>query len=121
MSRTITAPRGARPCGRARSPQPLLSRSGFGQAYPAKPVTVIIPFGAGGTTDLVGRIICEKLTQRLGQGLRHREPGRRRRAIPAWRRLSHAAPRRLHHRHDDAFDARDQPQPLQGKVALQTV
>ncbi|CAN7376303.1 tripartite tricarboxylate transporter substrate binding protein [Bosea sp. LjRoot90] len=46
---------------------PFASRSSFGQAYPTKPVTVIIPFGAGGTTDLVGRIICEKLTQRLGK------------------------------------------------------
>ncbi|MFM9616290.1 hypothetical protein ACKI18_48490, partial [Streptomyces niveiscabiei] len=46
---------------------PLVSRGSFGQAYPAKPVTVIIPFGAGGTTDLVGRIICEKLTQKLGK------------------------------------------------------
>ncbi|WID97563.1 tripartite tricarboxylate transporter substrate binding protein [Bosea vestrisii] len=46
---------------------PLVSRRSFGQAYPTKPVTVIVPFGAGGTTDLVGRIICEKLTQRLGK------------------------------------------------------
>ncbi|PZN96420.1 MAG: hypothetical protein DCF30_17670 [Hyphomicrobiales bacterium] len=46
---------------------PLVSRSGFGQSYPVKPVTVIVPFGAGGTTDLVGRIICEKLTQKMGK------------------------------------------------------
>jgi tripartite-type tricarboxylate transporter receptor subunit TctC len=46
---------------------PLVSRSGFGQGYPAKPVTVIVPFGAGGTTDLVARIVCEKLTQKMGK------------------------------------------------------
>lgn len=46
---------------------PFLAKSGFGQSYPAKPVTVIVPFGAGGTTDLIGRIICEKLSQRLGK------------------------------------------------------
>lgn len=47
---------------------PLAARSGFAQSYPAKPVTVIVPFGAGGTTDLIGRIICEKLAQRMGRG-----------------------------------------------------
>ncbi|MCU4182481.1 Bug family tripartite tricarboxylate transporter substrate binding protein [Bosea sp. BH3] len=46
---------------------PFTARSGFGQSYPAKPVTVIIPFGAGGTTDLIGRIVCEKLSQRMGK------------------------------------------------------
>lgn len=46
---------------------PFVARSGFAQSYPAKPVTVIVPFGAGGTTDLVGRIICEKLHQRMGK------------------------------------------------------
>jgi tripartite-type tricarboxylate transporter receptor subunit TctC len=46
---------------------PLIARSGWAQAYPTKPVTVIIPFGAGGTTDLIGRIICEKLSQRMGK------------------------------------------------------
>jgi tripartite-type tricarboxylate transporter receptor subunit TctC len=47
---------------------PFIARDGFAQAYPAKPVTVIVPFGPGGTTDLVGRIICEKLAQKLGKG-----------------------------------------------------
>jgi tripartite-type tricarboxylate transporter receptor subunit TctC len=46
---------------------PFVARSGFAQSYPAKPVTVIIPFGAGGTTDVIGRIVCEKLHQRLGK------------------------------------------------------
>lgn len=46
---------------------PFVARDGFAQAYPAKPVTVIIPFGAGGTTDVIGRIVCEKLHQRLGK------------------------------------------------------
>lgn len=46
---------------------PFLARSGFAQSYPTKPVTVIVPFGAGGTTDVIGRIVCEKLHQRLGK------------------------------------------------------
>lgn len=40
----------------------------FGQAaYPTKPVTVIVPFGAGGTSDLLGRLITPRLSTRLGQ------------------------------------------------------
>jgi tripartite-type tricarboxylate transporter receptor subunit TctC len=46
---------------------PFLSSQGFAQSYPARPVTVIVPFGAGGTTDVVGRLVCERLTVKLGQ------------------------------------------------------
>ncbi|MGH6996807.1 MAG: hypothetical protein ACREEO_01385, partial [Phenylobacterium sp.] len=66
MSRSITR-RAALSLAGGVLAAPLVSRGGFGQAYPTKPVTVIVPFGAGGTTDLVGRIICERLTQRLGK------------------------------------------------------
>ena len=34
-------------------------------AYPSRPVKVIVPFGAGGTADLVARVVCEQLTERL--------------------------------------------------------
>ncbi|QCI66725.1 Bug family tripartite tricarboxylate transporter substrate binding protein [Phreatobacter stygius] len=47
---------------------PLVAREGFAQAYPNRPVTVIVPFGAGGSTDVIGRIVGERLQQRLGQG-----------------------------------------------------
>lgn len=66
MSRSITRRAALSLAGGALA-APLVSRSGFGQAYPSKPVTVIVPFGAGGTTDLVGRIICEKLSQKMGK------------------------------------------------------
>ena len=39
----------------------------FGQSYPTKPVRLIIPFGAGGATDVVTRIIINKLPDALGQ------------------------------------------------------
>jgi tripartite-type tricarboxylate transporter receptor subunit TctC len=35
--------------------------------YPTKPVAVLAPFSAGGTVDIVARIICHKLSQELGQ------------------------------------------------------
>jgi tripartite-type tricarboxylate transporter receptor subunit TctC len=37
------------------------------QSWPSKPVRFVIPFPAGGSTDIVGRLIGEKLSQRLGQ------------------------------------------------------
>jgi len=35
--------------------------------YPSKPVTVIIPFPPGGTLDVVGRMLAQKLTEQMGQ------------------------------------------------------
>ena len=37
------------------------------QAYPVKPVRVIVPLAAGGSTDNNGRLMAEKLGQALGQ------------------------------------------------------
>ena len=44
-----------------------LSGGAFAQAWPSKPVRLVIPFPAGGSTDIVGRLIGEKLSQGLGQ------------------------------------------------------
>src|SRR5262245_17725654 len=37
------------------------------QPYPGKPVRVIVPFAAGGTPDVVGRIISQQLAAQTGQ------------------------------------------------------
>ena len=37
------------------------------QAYPTKPVTVVVPFAAGGTTDILARVIGQALNKELGQ------------------------------------------------------
>ena len=39
----------------------------FGQAYPSKPITMIVPFAAGGPTDLIARIMGERMGKELGQ------------------------------------------------------
>jgi tripartite-type tricarboxylate transporter receptor subunit TctC len=43
---------------------PLLAQA---QAWPNKPIRYIVPFAAGGTTDLLGRMIGAKLAEALGQ------------------------------------------------------
>jgi tripartite-type tricarboxylate transporter receptor subunit TctC len=37
------------------------------QAYPTKPVRLIVPFPPGGSNDIVGRLMAEELSQRLGK------------------------------------------------------
>lgn len=41
--------------------------SAFAQTYPAKPVRMIVPWPAGGTTDILGRVIGQKLNEMWGQ------------------------------------------------------
>jgi tripartite-type tricarboxylate transporter receptor subunit TctC len=37
------------------------------EPYPTRPVEIIVPFAAGGGTDLIARLLCDGLGQRLGQ------------------------------------------------------
>lgn len=42
---------------------------GTAQTYPSRPVTVIVPFAAGGVTDIVARIVSERMNKALGQSV----------------------------------------------------
>jgi tripartite-type tricarboxylate transporter receptor subunit TctC len=46
---------------------PLLANSQSN--YPDKPIRLIVAFPAGGSTDIIGRVVAQKLSERLGQSI----------------------------------------------------
>ena len=46
-----------------------MTAAAVGQTYPNKPVTMIVPFAAGGPTDVIARIVGEHMSRTLGQQL----------------------------------------------------
>src|SRR5256885_13166510 len=46
---------------------PALTRAAGAQAYPSRPITMVVGAAAGGPTDTIGRIITERMRNTLGQ------------------------------------------------------
>src|SRR5215472_16656639 len=46
---------------------PVVPRFAWAQAYPLRPITIVVPFPAGGSTDVIGRVLAEKMRASLGQ------------------------------------------------------
>ena len=48
---------------------PAASRVAWAQTYPTRPITLIVPFGAGGPTDVAARIVADHMSRTLGRSL----------------------------------------------------
>jgi tripartite-type tricarboxylate transporter receptor subunit TctC len=46
---------------------PLLSAAAHSDDWPARPVTMVVPFAAGGPVDANGRVLAQRLSEILGK------------------------------------------------------
>jgi tripartite-type tricarboxylate transporter receptor subunit TctC len=52
-------------CGLAAAAATLLSPVAQAADYPSKPITLVIPFSAGGSTDILGRLLAQKMSESM--------------------------------------------------------
>lgn len=69
MTRTFPIARRTLLAGLAVAAAGALPLAAGAQNYPTKPVTIVVPFSAGGTTDILARIVGQALSAELGQSV----------------------------------------------------
>ena len=79
--------------------------------YPERPIKIIVPFAPGGSTDILARVIGQKMLENWGQQVDRRDAARRRHRDRHHRRRAGRA-RRLHAAHDG-----EQPRHQSGAAA----
>src|SRR5580765_2868194 len=45
----------------------LCTTAAFAQSFPSKPLRIVVPFPAGGTTDIVARLVAQRMQESMGQ------------------------------------------------------
>ena len=78
----------------------LISAAAGAQEYPTKPITLIVPWPAGGSTDISMRAIADSASKIARPADRDRQQGRRRRHGRPGHHGGGSQARRLHHRAD---------------------
>ena len=94
---------------------PAFAQPASGTKWPERLVRIVIPYPAGGSTDVLARIMRGAAEGQARAVLHHREPPRRRRQH-RHRRASRRRARRLHRRRGNGRPLLDQPVPLRKHV-----
>ncbi|MCX7153285.1 MAG: tripartite tricarboxylate transporter substrate binding protein [Proteobacteria bacterium] len=54
-------------CALALTLSAAIPTGALAQAYPSRPIKIIVPFPAGGTTDIIARLVAQRMTETMGQ------------------------------------------------------
>ena len=67
MQKTLNATLTSAAAGALASLAILASSAAMAQGYPSKPIKMVVPFPAGGTTDVVARLVAQRMSESMGQ------------------------------------------------------
>ena len=70
---------------------PAVSRTAWAQAYPTRPITLVVPFAAGGSFDVIARVVTPRMSEVLRQQVIVENVGAAA-GIVGTSRMAHAAP-----------------------------
>jgi tripartite-type tricarboxylate transporter receptor subunit TctC len=99
---------------------PTASRIAWAQAYPSRPITIVVGFAAGGPADTLARILAERLKPLLGQPVLIENVTGANDSIAVGRVVRAAPPRSREERHEygTAIDGRSGPSSRDSRASL---